>query len=98
MNTLIMAAIIIAISMFLGASLHLIPLSWEKKAKNGTFIPACSMTPAEANKRNSHTTGWPSSRTATIIIDFETKPENRGMAEIDAAPTRQHTVVTGIDL
>ncbi len=35
---------------------------------------------------------------AAMIIDFETKPLNRGKAEIDAAPTMQSTVVMGIDL
>ena len=33
-----------------------------------------------------------------MTIDLETKPENNGKAEIEAAPTMQKPVVHGIDL
>ena len=33
-----------------------------------------------------------------MIKDFVTKPENRGTAEIDAAPTKQKAAVQGMDL
>jgi len=33
-----------------------------------------------------------------MTIDLDTKPENSGKAEIEAAPTMQNVVVSGIDL
>ena len=33
-----------------------------------------------------------------MTMDFDTKPENSGNAEIEAAPTMQKAAVLGIDL
>ncbi len=74
------------------------PESWAKKAKNGILMPAWWNTPADANKSASQTTGCPSSSAATMTMDLETKPENNGKAEMEAAPTMHSPVVTGMDL
>ena len=60
-------------------------------------MPACSSTPAEAKRSTSQTIGCPSNA-ASMTMDFDTKPEKSGNAEMDAAPTMQKPVVHGIDL
>src|SRR3990167_2483548 len=84
-------------SMLNGASLTRLPLSWPKKAKYGILMPECSSTPAEANISISQTTTIPVDATADRIIDLVTKAEKRGIAEIEMAPTRQNSVVQGIE-
>ena len=40
----------------------------------------------------------PSSATANKIMPFDTKPLNKGTADIEAAPIKQNAAVHGIDL
>ena len=58
----------IASSMLNGASSGRFPLSCEKKAMNGTLIPECSSTPADANSSISHTTNNPGPDSAAVMI------------------------------
>src|SRR5512137_1977720 len=85
-------------SILKGGSFALNPESWAKNVKNGTFMPACSNTPAEASCKRTYTSASPPAADAWTTIALVVNPENRGNAEIDAAPTKQKMVVNGMVL
>src|SRR5687768_9017827 len=86
----------IARRMFRGGSLGRRPESFWKKTNHGNLMPAWRNTPAEAAEGRSHRSARCCSPAASEIIDFETKPDVSGNAEIERAPMKPQIAVTGM--
>src|SRR5690606_12528858 len=82
--------------MLSGGSGGLSPESFWKKTNQGNLMPACRKTPADAAVRPIQTQNICWSAAAWLIIDFDTKPDVKGKAEMASAPTIPMAVVNGM--